>query len=221
MSTLEESQTNAPQIEGRLDAVEGNRVFGWAWDRARPGERVTVELRAEGGRTLIATVTADRERADLLANGIGDGFHAFEAELETAAPADLEIHVRLDGQNGAIPLTRRSEIEIATEAAVAPGLRRLLDSLEGLGARQRDLMAGQQAIVRLIRTNPRGEPVSVNTGQIETMLERLSDRMEVFETFLMRFDERLRRLEEIDAERAVPQEKRPLRRLFPRKEAVS
>lgn len=200
-----------PQIEGRLDAVEGRKVYGWAWDRTRPGERVAVELRAGGA--VLATVTAERERADLLANGIGDGIHAFEVELETPPPAGIEAHVRIAGIDAAFPLSRRSEVEIAAESAIAPGLRRLLDALEGLGARQRDLMAGQQALARLIRANPRGDGVApADSDQPEAMLGQLSDRLAVFETFLMRFDERLRRLEAIDSARCEAE--KPAKRMF-------
>lgn len=204
-----------PQIEGRLDAVEGAKIYGWAWDRSRPGERVAVELRV--GDAVLATVTADRERPDLLANGIGDGVHAFEMELDVPPPAGVEAYVRIAGIDAAIPLSRRSEVEIAAESAIAPGLRRLLDALEGMGARQRDLMAGQQALARLIRANPRGEDAApVNVEQVETLLGQLSDRLEVFETFLMRFDERLHRLEEADAARRE-EEKTAKRKIFPLK----
>ena len=202
------------QIEGRLDAVENNKVFGWAWDRARPGERAVVELRCGGA--VLASVTADRERSDLLANGIGDGVHAFEAELEAPPAGPVEAYIRLpDGSF--TPLSRRSEVEIAAESAIAPGLRRLLDALEGLGERQRDLMAGQMAIARMLRANAQGQAAAapVDTEKAEALLGQISDRLDVFETFLMRFDERLRQLEETGSPRPEP-EQPAKRRFFPR-----
>ena len=77
--------TEAPatsQIQGRLDAIEGRRLFGWVWDRARPNERLLVRILLEG--RMVVSATADMPRVDLRRNGIGDGGHAFEVELPEA-----------------------------------------------------------------------------------------------------------------------------------------
>ena len=69
-------QPAASQIQGRLDAIEGRRLFGWVWDSTRPTERLLIRILLEG--RMICSATADLPRVDLRRNGIGDGGHAFE-----------------------------------------------------------------------------------------------------------------------------------------------
>ena len=57
------------KIQGRVDAIEGRRLFGWVWDAVRPGERVLVRVLKEG--RMVASATADMARVDLRRNGIG------------------------------------------------------------------------------------------------------------------------------------------------------
>ena len=66
-------QPAASQIQGRLDAIEGRRLFGWVWDSARPTERLLIRILLEG--RMICSATADLPRVDLRRNGIGDGGH--------------------------------------------------------------------------------------------------------------------------------------------------
>jgi hypothetical protein len=65
----------APAYEGRLEAVKGTSITGWVWDRNHPWPATKVDV--YDGDTLLATVTADRPRADLLHKGIGSGHHGF------------------------------------------------------------------------------------------------------------------------------------------------
>ena len=44
---VKEAQTGS-QIQGRLDAIEGRRLFGWVWDIAHPNERLLVCILIEG-----------------------------------------------------------------------------------------------------------------------------------------------------------------------------
>ena len=82
-NALAVKETEAPsQIQGRLDAIEGRRLFGWVWDRAYPSERLLVRILLEG--RMVVSATADLPRVDLRRNGIGDGGHAFEVELPEA-----------------------------------------------------------------------------------------------------------------------------------------
>ncbi len=82
------------RLEGHLDRLEQDRVFGWAWLPDYPDEAVELEVLDQNG--LLARITADRLRPDLAAAGIGDGRHAFEMRFAngfTLTP-DHEIHVR-------------------------------------------------------------------------------------------------------------------------------
>ena len=70
-------------IEGTLDRTIGSTLNGWAWDSARPHEPVVVDLYDHDDRTLLASVTADAPRMDLVRAGKGDGRHAFSLDLRT------------------------------------------------------------------------------------------------------------------------------------------
>ena len=67
---------------GALDAIEHGQVKGWAWDRTQPEVRCTVELLLDG--KPFQTVIAREFRADLLAAGVGDGYHAYHLQLPEA-----------------------------------------------------------------------------------------------------------------------------------------
>ena len=62
-------------VSGFLEPGDGMFLNGWAFDLARPGARIDVELRLSTGE--VAIVRADQFRADLLKQGIGDGRHGF------------------------------------------------------------------------------------------------------------------------------------------------
>lgn len=67
------------RYRGNLDALSGGRVHGWAQDRSRPRERVSVEIFAGG--IPVGVVRADSFRSDLADAGIGDGKFAFSFVL--------------------------------------------------------------------------------------------------------------------------------------------
>lgn len=68
--------------EGVLDQADASRVFGWAWDAARPDAAVAVDLL--DGTTRIATVVAEEFRQDLADAGLGNGRHGFSYQLPAA-----------------------------------------------------------------------------------------------------------------------------------------
>lgn len=85
-------QNNTKPVNGRVDAIDQGRVFGWAFDPAEPHRRVAIRVILDG--KTIAEATADRERPDLRRNGIGDGKHAFEIALpEPAASRTSDLVV--------------------------------------------------------------------------------------------------------------------------------
>jgi len=67
--------TPAQRYRGAHDQADAERISGWAWDTTRPNEPIDVDI--YDGDTLLATVTADTVRQDLLNAGIGNGRHAF------------------------------------------------------------------------------------------------------------------------------------------------
>jgi hypothetical protein len=78
--------------EGTLDIVGPHRIEGWAWDRRRPQEPVSVGI--YDGATLLVTVVADKHRADLSKGGKGDGNHGFKVDTPPALRDGKEHTVR-------------------------------------------------------------------------------------------------------------------------------
>ncbi len=84
-------RAKAASVTGYIDAIEGDRIYGWAWDPQRPGARIAIRVLVGGDN--VAALIADQHRADLAANRIGDGAHAFELVLpEGIGAGDVQIH---------------------------------------------------------------------------------------------------------------------------------
>lgn len=77
-------------LRGFLDIADCRTISGWAWDRAHPQRRLTIEIL--DGETPVTTVTADRYRADLQAAGFGDGAYGFRMPTPSALK-DGQLHV--------------------------------------------------------------------------------------------------------------------------------
>ena len=152
-NALAVKETEAPsQIQGRLDAIEGRRLFGWVWDRAYPSERLLVRILLEG--RMVASATADLARVDLRRNGIGDGGHAFEVELPEAlagVTASLTVVAVSPATGEETVLRSPSQGERAAEAAVSGPFNRVLDRLEILIEAQRRSQLVQREAVETIR----------------------------------------------------------------------
>lgn len=67
---------------GFHDVTNCNGASGWAWDPSRPNTPINVYIFE--GNNLLATVLADKYRADLASSGYGNGYHAFEWTLPTS-----------------------------------------------------------------------------------------------------------------------------------------
>ncbi|MBP2299000.1 hypothetical protein [Azospirillum picis] len=211
-------------IEGHIDAVQDGRLFGWAWDRNHPGDRLTVELRLErdGGPPLSLTrVAADRPRPDLAGGGIGDGAHAFEAELALPEGADPVRVVAVVGSPSTGETTifaQPSPEDQRLDRLLGQHLQRLSERIDALRRDQRQLAAGQQALGRLTREAGEGvAALRADAGRAETAqgehhdavvdavagpLRELSERIGGLEVFLMRMDQSLRTLDRLLADKS-------------------
>ncbi|WP_428988993.1 glycosyltransferase [Methylocapsa aurea] len=69
-------------IVGRLDGFHDDVVHGWAYCPAHPGRRVLVDIFADD--VFVCQRSADLPRADLAANGMGDGRHGFDVKIPSA-----------------------------------------------------------------------------------------------------------------------------------------
>jgi hypothetical protein len=210
----------ASQILGRLDAIEGRRVFGWVWDRNRPTERLLVRVLLEG--RMVGSATADVPRVDLRRNGIGDGGHAFEVELPeaVASVSDSLAVVAVSPATGEeIVLRAPSQDERAAEAAISGPLNRVLDRIELLIEAQRRSQIVQREAAEALRGTSKqiGEIVSQEDG-IGAALEivranqtKLADKISDIEVFHLRFDKVLADFDEKIRELATAAD-RPMRR---------
>ena len=66
-------------MQGHVDSVTRDRIKGWAWDPAEPGEPVLLGI-YDNGRP-IGEIIADGFRKGLKEAGIGDGCHAFDWKI--------------------------------------------------------------------------------------------------------------------------------------------
>ncbi|TCZ63580.1 hypothetical protein [Roseicella aquatilis] len=164
-------------IRGVIDNATPDRLYGWAWDFARPAERVRVVLRIAG--ETLAEAVADGVRPDLADAGIGDGCHAFELPLDPAWRDRLkDLAVVALGADGhefpiAVRLPRREE----PAPAAAGALQR---TMEGVIAEQRDLRRALDALQERANRAPEAatlEETQQRLAQIELWLTRLDGRL--------------------------------------------
>lgn len=213
-------QVPASQIQGRLDAVESRRLYGWVWDRARPEERLLVRVLFRG--RMIASATADRPRIDLRRNGIGDGAYAFEVELPESVSQDLgelEVVAVLRKTGEEIVLPAPSQDERAAEAVISAPLNRVLQQLEVLiSAQHRSQIILREAVEAIRDTAGQVEQMSSKEDGIGAALEvvrsnhrELAQRISDVEIFHMRFDKMIASFDDRIKELASTAD-RPMRR---------
>jgi len=208
------------QIQGRLDAVESRRLYGWVWDRAQPQERLLVRVLFRG--RMVASATADRPRVDLRRNGIGDGAYAFEVELPVSVSQDLgDLEVvavsRKTGEEIVLPAPTQDER--AAEAAISAPLNRVLQQLEVLiTAQHRSQIILREAVEGIRETAGQVERMASQEDGIGAALEvvrsnhgELAQRIADVEVFHMRFDKMIAGFDERIAELANAAD-RPMRR---------
>lgn len=118
--------TRGAAIQGLIDNVQPGRLFGWAWNRSAPTERLRIELRL--GDQVVAEAIADNDRPDLASGQIGDGRHAFDLPLTPeilARRAEIIIIARAEnGEELALPIraVRRAPTGLtAVPTAGTPG----------------------------------------------------------------------------------------------------
>ena len=85
LSLLEKEE---PEYIGSLDAVKGFYVYGWAYNKKNPEERVEVVVLVDS--KPVAEGIADVFRQDLLDAGIGDGKHGFKIRIPDEIRDDKE-----------------------------------------------------------------------------------------------------------------------------------
>ncbi|QRM53303.1 hypothetical protein [Sinorhizobium sp. BG8] len=184
-------QDNAKPMNGRVDAIDQGRIFGWAFDPTAPDQRLTIRVLLDG--KVIAEAVADRNRPDLRRNGIGDGKHAFEIALPdpVQSRANELVVVALNKSGSEQTLRVPQPNEQAAEALIAAPLAKVLDKLDVLMASQRQLQVSQRSLQR----SPEIDADKTETAgltEIGTAIEGLganiSQRLNDLDVHLMRLD---------------------------------
>ncbi|KFC70031.1 hypothetical protein FG93_03046 [Bosea sp. LC85] len=188
------------RLNGRVDALDGNRLHGWIWDETRPEERLTVRLKLDGRVAMEAE--ADQSRIDLRRNGIGDGRHAFAMELDDAlvAARDRLSIVGVSPSTGVeLELRLPPPAELAAEAAIAVPLARFFDRVEALIALNRRGQLAQKELVEKLdemTTRMAGSGVQRDEAAEVARADHISQRLAELDVFQLRFDATLRSFDE-------------------------
>lgn len=197
--TVPEASVTPARLNGRVDALDGNRLHGWIWDEARPEERLAVRLLRDGIK--VQEAVADQSRIDLRRNGIGDGKHAFAMELDdrTAAAREALTIVGVSPSTGAeLELRLPPPAELAAEAAIAVPLARFFDRVEALIALQRRSQLAQKELLDKVGelgqrlTEHRQREAEARQSEDAEGHGAIAARLAELDVFQMRFDQTLR-----------------------------
>jgi hypothetical protein len=125
-------QKQITDIVGFIDAINGDRVSGWAWDRNHPEARLSVEVTLDNAP--VATVDADELRDHLTTGGIGDGAHGFAIQLPERLTKEehhrVSAIVRASGYGGITRLKNQAAV-ITGDLSLRPSdYTALVDHLE-------------------------------------------------------------------------------------------
>ncbi|MFA1675456.1 hypothetical protein ACDY97_22540 [Rhizobium mongolense] len=184
-------QDNAKPMNGRVDAVDMGRIFGWAFDPMAPDQRLTIRVLLDG--KVIAEAVADRNRPDLRRNGIGDGKHAFEIALPDPVQSrvnDIVVMAR-NGSGSEQALRVPQPNEQAAEALIAAPLAKVLDKLDLLMAAQRQLQVSQRSLQRTPEFDAdKTETAGLTdvSNAVESLKVDISQRLNDLDVHLMRLD---------------------------------
>lgn len=181
-------QDNAKPMNGRVDAIDMGRIFGWAFDPVSPDQRLTIRVLLDG--KVIAETVADRNRPDLRRNGIGDGNHAFEIALPDPVQSrtnDLVVVAR-NGSGSEQPLRVPQPDEQAAEALIAAPLAKVLDKLDLLMASQRQLQVSQRALQRAPDVDQTETGLTDVRNAVESLWVNIGQRLNDLDVHVMRLD---------------------------------
>jgi hypothetical protein len=189
------------RLNGRVDALDGNRLHGWIWDEARPEEHLLVRVLRDG--VLVQESKADQSRIDLRRNGIGDGRHAFSMELDDAAVAartTLTVVGVSDATGVELELRLPPPAELAAEAAIAVPLARFFDRVEALIALNRRTQLAQKELgekLDRITAQLEQERAPARDAEADAAAEgQIGQRLAEIDVFQLRFDATLSSFDE-------------------------
>jgi hypothetical protein len=200
----------AAQIQGYVDAVEPDRIYGWAWNTSDPSERLSVEVRQ--GEQLIVRLEASQPRPDLVANGIGDGRYAFVANIPAIAEIDRAspLTVLAMTADGATSIELKRQSAAPTPGAVSSAV------LGEIRARDQRLQGQLKQLVSVAKERggldqTLNERVAQSLDKLDTTLPDVEHRLEAMEVFQLRFDTLLQGIDKrLAAIEQKSQQRKPL-----------
>lgn len=183
-----------PHLQGYIDAIEPDRIYGWAWNSGDPSERLTIEIRQ--GEQLIVRLEANQLRPDLVSNGIGDGRYAFVAnvaaigEIDRASPITV-LAVATDGSS-AIELKRQSSGQPSSNvsAAVIGEIRARDQRLQGQLRQLVSVAKERDGLDQELHDRLTG-----SLGKLDMAVPELERRIGALEVFELRFDTLLQKVD--------------------------
>jgi hypothetical protein len=172
------AEVTLPTTVGFVDAIAGETIYGWAWDRRKPSERLTIHVRIGGEE--IGTALADQERDDLRDGKVGDGRHAFVFRLPAGREADLErVEILAATPDG------------ATVRLAMPGT----GGTAGAGGNVHDLLGRLVHSHRLLHRNLQSglaglkdNAAPASFDQLRSVQEELKDQLRSIEVVIVRLD---------------------------------
>jgi hypothetical protein len=164
-----EKRPEASNVTGCIDAIAGDRVFGWAWDSQRPAFRIAVRIEVEG--KLIATALADQPREDLAANGVGDGAHAFEVAVAKGIPPEkINVFAVCPQTGDSLELTQRPVDGSPSSGGPSEEIR---SAVNALYRSQRSAQGQLQSLTDTVEGLRKNISSKVNDGSVASRLETL------------------------------------------------
>lgn len=181
----------AAHIQGYIDAIEPDRIFGWAWNTTDPSERLHIEIRQ--GDQLIVRQEANQLRPDLVANGIGDGRYAFIANISAIGEVDRAspVTVLAISGEGAAAVELKRQPGAPAPAAVSAVV------LGEIRARDQRLQGQIKQLVSVAKERggldqSLNERVAQSLEKLDAALPQIDHRLEAIEVFQLRIDTLLR-----------------------------
>ena len=144
---------NEPSVDGSVDTFDEEGIHGWAVHTDGSSTSVSLEWSIVGSASVSGSVDASRLRADLAAEGYGDGRHGFVInvpdDLLDGAEHLIEVRSDLDGKHlrgspfrfRASPVWWWKTAEDLDETERRKAIERTLDQLEETDAADVDLDA--------------------------------------------------------------------------------
>ncbi|MBI2254618.1 MAG: hypothetical protein HYU58_08375 [Proteobacteria bacterium] len=177
----------AVQIQGYVDAVEPDRIYGWAWNIADPSERLSIEIRQN--EQLIVRLEANQPRPDLVSNGIGDGRYAFVANIPAIAEIDRASPLTVLAMTG----DGTTSVELKRQAGAATPTAVSAVVLGEIRARDQRLQGQLKQLVSVAKERggldqSLNERIAQSLDKLDTSLPALDHRLEAMEVFQLRFD---------------------------------